>query len=79
MDIIDQFLGIEAGNFVQFVKYSIGGGIATLTHNIVFNLVAWKIFFALQADDWFVKFLNLPQYLKIDRLYSTLNPRRNRV
>ena len=60
MDIIDQFLGIEAGNFVQFIKYSISGGVATLTHIIVFHLVAWKIFFALQANDWFVKFLNLP-------------------
>jgi putative flippase GtrA len=26
----------------------------------VFHLVAWKIFFALQANDWFVKLLNLP-------------------
>ena len=60
MDIIDQFLGNEAGNFIQFVKYSIGGGIATLTHITIFHLVAWKIFFALQEDDWFVKFLNLP-------------------
>jgi predicted MFS family arabinose efflux permease len=26
----------------------------------VFHLVAWKIFFALQADDWFVRLFNLP-------------------
>ncbi|MCZ6625672.1 MAG: GtrA family protein [Deltaproteobacteria bacterium] len=58
--MIDQFLGNEAGNLVQFIKYSISGGVATLTHIIVFHLVAWKIFFALQANDWFVKFLNLP-------------------
>ena len=60
MNMIDQFLGNEAGNLVQFIKYSISGGVATLTHIIVFHLVAWKIFFALQANDWFVKFLNLP-------------------
>jgi len=60
LNIIDQFLGNEAGNLIQFVKYSIAGGIATLTHIIVFHLLAWKIFFALQEDDWFVKFFNLP-------------------
>ncbi len=60
MNMIDQFLGNEAGNLVQFIKYSISGGVATLTHIIVFHLIAWKIFFALQANDWFVKFLNLP-------------------
>ncbi len=59
MNIIDQFLGNEAGNLVQFIKYSISGGVATLIHIIVFHLVAWKICFALQANDWFVKFLNL--------------------
>lgn len=60
MSIIDQFTGNEAGNIVQFVKYGISGCIATLTHIIVFHLVAWKMYFALQADDWFVRLLNLP-------------------
>ncbi len=60
MNIIDQFLANEAGNIFQFVKYGISGCIATLTHIIVFHLVAWKMFFALQADDWFVRLLNLP-------------------
>jgi putative flippase GtrA len=60
LSIIDQFAGNEAGNIVQFVKYGISGCIATLTHIIVFHLVAWKMFFALQANDWFVRLLNLP-------------------
>ena len=60
MNIIDQFLANDAGNIFQFVKYAISGGIATLTHIIVFHLVAWKMFFALQADDWFVRLLRLP-------------------
>jgi putative flippase GtrA len=60
LNIIDQFLGNEAGNVVQFIKYAISGCIATSTHIIVFHLVAWKMFFALQADDWFVRLLNLP-------------------
>jgi putative flippase GtrA len=60
MNIIDQLLGNEAGNFIQFVKYAIGGGIATITHILVFHLAAWKLFYALQANDWFVKILKLP-------------------
>jgi len=58
--MIDQFFANDAGNILQFVKYAISGGIATLTHIIVFHLVAWKMFFALQADDWFVRLLHLP-------------------
>jgi len=60
LNIIDQFLGNEASNLFQFIKYGISGCIATLTHILVFHLVAWKMFFALQADDWFVRLLNLP-------------------
>jgi putative flippase GtrA len=60
MNIIDQLLGNEAGNFIQFVKYAISGGIATITHILIFHLVAWKLFYALQANDWFVKILKLP-------------------
>ncbi|HEY7553175.1 MAG TPA: GtrA family protein [Candidatus Binatia bacterium] len=60
MNLIDQLLGHEAGNVIQFVKYGISGCIAVATHIIVFHLVAWKIFFALQANDWFVRLFKLP-------------------
>ena len=60
LNIIDQFLGNDAGNLVQFIKYAIGGAIATATHILVFHLAAWKLFFALQANDWFVRLLKLP-------------------
>ena len=60
MNFIDQFSGHEAGNLLQFIKYGISGCIATATHILVFHLVAWKLFFALQANDWFVRLLNLP-------------------
>ena len=60
LNIIDQFLGNEAGNLFQFIKYGISGCIAVSIHILVFHVVAWKLFFALQADDWFVKLLNLP-------------------
>jgi putative flippase GtrA len=60
LNIIDQFIGDEAGNIFQFIKYAISGCIAVSVHIAVFHFVAWKVFFALQADDWFVKLLHLP-------------------
>jgi putative flippase GtrA len=60
LNIIDQFLANEAGNLLQFVKYGISGCIATATHILVFHLAAWKMFFALQADDWFVRLFKVP-------------------
>ena len=60
MNFIDQFSAHDAGNLVQFVKYGISGCVAVFTHIVVFHLVAWKIFFALQADDWFVRLFDLP-------------------
>ena len=60
MNIIDQLSGNETSNLFQFIRYGISGGIATLTHILVFHLLAWKMFFALQADDWFVRLFNLP-------------------
>jgi putative flippase GtrA len=50
----------ETGNLVQFIKYAISGCVATSTHILVFHLAAWKLFFALQANDWFVEFFDLP-------------------
>jgi putative flippase GtrA len=47
-------------NLVQFIKYGISGCLAVSTHILVFHLVAWKMFFALQPDDWFAKLLKLP-------------------
>jgi len=59
LNILAPILANE-GNIFQFIKYVISGCIATSTHIIVFHLVAWKMFYALQADDWFVRLLNLP-------------------
>ena len=60
MNFIDPLLGNEAGNVIQFIKYGISGCIAVATHIIVFHLVAWKMFFALQSNDWFVRLFDLP-------------------
>ena len=44
----------------QFVKYGISGCIAVATNVLVFHVVAWKVFFALQPEDWFIRFFGLP-------------------
>jgi predicted MFS family arabinose efflux permease len=46
LDVIDQFFGPESASLFQFIKYGISGCIATST--------------PIQADDWFVRILNLP-------------------
>ena len=60
MNAIASFLGNDSANLIQFIKYGIGGCVATALHITIFHLVAWKVFFALQAEDWFVKVFNLP-------------------
>ena len=44
---------------VQFIKYGISGGLATLMHIVVFYLVAWKIFPSLQEKDFFIVILGI--------------------
>ncbi len=58
-DIIQQFLGHEAGPLIQFIKYGIAGGLATAVHIVIFHLFAWKVLPALQAKDAFVRMLKL--------------------
>jgi len=50
---------IKSGHFVQFVKYGLSGGVATIVHIIIFHLAAWKIFPALQENDYAVATLGL--------------------
>jgi putative flippase GtrA len=59
MTILEQFTGRDAGPVVQFVKYAIGGGMATATHIVVFHLLAYRLLPALQANDWAVQWLKL--------------------
>jgi len=46
-------------NLIQFIKYGIAGGVATLTHILIFHLCAWRLFPALQADDHLVRLCHL--------------------
>jgi len=49
----------ESENIIQFIKYAIAGGLATVTHIAIFHLVAWKMFPALQENDHAVRFFKL--------------------
>lgn len=58
-DLLQGFLGRDAGPVVQFIKYAAAGGIATAVHIAVFHLLAWRLFPALEARDPFVAFFKL--------------------
>jgi len=49
----------DAGPLLQFVKYGVSGGLATTVHIIVFHLLAWLVFPALQDSDLVVKLFSL--------------------
>ena len=44
---------------IQFIKYALAGGLATIVHIAIFHLIAWKIFPSLQEKDHAVRFLKL--------------------
>jgi len=52
-------MNIDSAALIQFVKYGLAGGLATVTHIIIFHAVAWRIFPALQEKDHAVRFLKL--------------------
>ena len=57
--LLEQFKGNNSGPVAQFIKYAITGGLATLTHIVLFHLFAWKIFPSLQESDILVALLEL--------------------
>jgi putative flippase GtrA len=52
-------MAMDVENLIQFIKYGLAGGLATLTHIIVFHLLAWKLFPSLQPKDLAVRFFKL--------------------
>lgn len=44
---------------IQFIKYAIAGGVATIAHITIFHCVAWKIFPSLGPNDHAVRFFRL--------------------
>jgi putative flippase GtrA len=57
--ILKQFLQREAHPFIQFIKYGIAGGTATVVDILVFYMLSWKLFPALTADDIIVRILGI--------------------
>jgi len=57
--LIKQFKGREHTPLIQFVKYGIGGALATLVHMAFFYLLALKLLPALNPDDLIANLLNL--------------------
>ncbi|NLB59650.1 MAG: GtrA family protein [Lentisphaerae bacterium] len=53
--IFQQFLQRKASLPIQFIKYSIAGGIAVLLNMIIFYLLAWLVLPALGAEDPLVR------------------------
>ncbi len=52
-------MNIDNPAIIQFIKYALAGGLATIAHITIFHLIAWKVFPALQEKDHAVRFLNL--------------------
>ena len=50
---------LQNETFLQFIKYGLAGGVATLTHICIFHLVGWKLFPCLQAKDHAVRLFKL--------------------
>ncbi len=59
ISILEQLKGQEATPLVQFIKYGISGGFATVVSIIIFHIFAWKVFPALQQQDLAVTIFGL--------------------
>jgi len=62
-------------NLIQFIKYAFAGGVATLTHIMIFHLCAWKLFPALQDKDHFVRLL----HIRLDPLDESLRAKNSMI
>ena len=69
---VEEIKGVRVEPFVQFAKYGISGGFATLVGIIIFYLVAWRIFPSLQEKDLFVEVFGLT-VTKVDDITRSLN------
>ena len=57
--ILEQFRGRNHGPAVQFVKYGISGGVATVVHITLFSLMAWLVVPALSERELVVKLFHV--------------------
>jgi len=52
-------MNIDSATLIQFIKYALAGGLATITQIVIFHFVAWKLFPSLQENDHAVRFFQL--------------------
>lgn len=52
-------MDIHSPAIIQFIKYALAGGLATVVHILIFHLTAWKFFPALEKKDHAVRLLKL--------------------
>ena len=52
-------MSISQPALIQFIKYVLAGGLATVTHIAVFHFSGWKLFPCLTAKDHAVRFFHL--------------------
>lgn len=57
--ILKQFTQREAHPFIQFIKYGIAGGAATLVDMVICFILAWKVFPALKEDELLVRLFGM--------------------
>ncbi len=57
--IKDKILSNDTGHFLQFIKYGIAGGVATVTNIIIFQLAAWLIWPCLEDKSLLVRLFHL--------------------
>lgn len=58
-------MNIDNEVIIQFIKYALVGGLATMVHIILFHLIAWKVLPSLQERDHAVGLLKI-KIKKID-------------
>ena len=71
MSGLKKLLSHDSGHLVQFIKYGIAGGVATVTHIVLFQFAAWLIWPCLTEGDNLVKLLNLDLPTISDGLRAT--------
>lgn len=52
-------MDIDNAPLIQFIKYALAGGLASITHITIFHLVGWKMFPVLQKKDHAVRLFKL--------------------
>ncbi len=57
--LLKQFTQREASNQIQFIKYAIAGGIATVVDMVTFSLCAWLLLPALSENELIVKLFHV--------------------